>query len=176
MTTNKFKNEMGVLYLKALFFEQVNADKSTVVYTLKNEDHTVDGITYPSLYKLYMSVGDPTEYRFAINHLDSWDHWERLCECSWFKPYVEKWRRELDLKIKSESLARITAMSKVPSKEQFMANRYMLEKGWVPKEEQSKAQRGRPSKAEIKEAANDLVSTHSRTLTDLERLGITVKN
>lgn len=169
MTDNRFKNDMGVLYLKALFFETTNADKSTVVYTLKNEDHS----GFPSLYKLYMSVSDPTEYRFATQYLDSWDHWEKLCECSWFKPYVTKWRRELELKLKSEALARIYSMSRVPSKEQFQANKYVVEKGWEPKDGQG-TRRGRPSKEEVAKAAHEIVTTNSRLNDDLERLGIKV--
>lgn len=163
---NKFKNDMGTRYLKGLFYETTSSDKSTVSYTLKDEDH----LGFPSLYRLYLETNDPTEYQFAIKHLDGWVHWEALLKCSWFEPYVERWRRELELRFKSQSLQRIMTMSKVPSKEQFMANRYLLEKGWEPKVTNTK---GRPTKADITKAASEQVQITGRISDDLVRLGIT---
>lgn len=158
---------MGYRYTKALFFEKTLADKSTCVYTLKDDDHTVDGKTYKSLYKLYMDTNDPTEWRFATTYLDGWEHWEILCECSWFKPYIERWRRELELRMKSEALARIMREGKTNSKESFQANKYLLEKGWEPKTTQK---RGRPSKEEIAQEARTILESTSRIEEDFERL------
>jgi hypothetical protein len=45
-----------------------------------------------SLYKLYMSY--PTEYDAAMGILGSWQHWEKLCKCKWFKPYRDAWEDE----------------------------------------------------------------------------------
>lgn len=154
-------------YLKGLFFEQTGADKSTVVYTLKDSDH--EG--YPSLYRFYMEVNDPTEWKFAQEYLDGWEHWEMLTSCTWFKPYIARWRKELELRMKSEALARIMRESKTTSKESFSANRYLLEKGWEPKEGPSH-RRGRPSKDDIAKAATELASADKRLSDDLERLNI----
>jgi outer membrane protein assembly factor BamD (BamD/ComL family) len=52
---NPFRHEINnVKYLKGLFFEQVNSDKSTVLYTLKDVPH--EG--FPSFYQLYMAIRD----------------------------------------------------------------------------------------------------------------------
>lgn len=159
------KNPTNGMYLtRSLFFETTLADKTGVMYTLKDEDH--EG--YPSLYRLYMEEGDPTEWRFANKYLAGWAHWEKLCECVWFKDYLDRWRRELELKYKSESLARIITLSKTTSKEQFIANRYIIEKGWNSKE----STKGRPSKQQIREAANDYLSHNSQVMDDFKRLGI----
>ena len=38
---------------------------------------------------------------------ESWEHWDTLCDQPWFKPYILRWRRELEAKIKSLALERI---------------------------------------------------------------------
>jgi hypothetical protein len=155
---------MGTFLTKGLFFETTLADKSSVVYTLKDDPH--EG--FPSLYRLYMETKDPTEWKFANAHLGGWRHWELLCESEWFKPYVERWRKELELAIKSEALARIMATGRSSSKEAFTANRFIVEKGWEPKEPQNK--RGRPSKEEIRRAAEDHFVNARNLDEDFDRL------
>lgn len=165
--TNKFKNESGTRLTRGLFFEQTLTDKSSVVYTLKNEDH--EG--YPSLYRLYIeSVDrDPTEYHFATTYLDGWDHWEMLLECTWFKPYASRWRREARIRRSAFYLNQIARIAKSGSREALTASRYMLEEGWVPKEKNSK---GRPSKDEIQQEAKRQAELDNLTAQDAERLGI----
>lgn len=159
----QFKNSVGAKLLRGLFYETQLADKSSVVYTLKDQDH--EG--YPSLYRLYMETGDPTEWKFATAHLDGWEHWERLCECPWFKPYVERWRRELHLRIASNALARIMAESKTNSRDSFTANKYLLERGWEPKDSKKA---GRPSKDAIKAEATRLAASQTQINDDYDRL------
>lgn len=116
-----------------------------------------------------MAEGDLTEYEFANKYLDSWEHWKMLCECTWFKPYLERWREELYLKEAAKALRQIKALSKSSSRDAFQAQRYLLEKGWMPKEE--KAKRGRPSQDEVKKAAKEIATDESRILEDLKRIG-----
>jgi hypothetical protein len=143
---SRFKNSMGQWYLNALFFEQIGADKSTVVYTLKDEDH--EG--FPSLYKLYMDMEDVLEYEFANTHLGSWSHWETLTQCTWFKPYIQRWRKELQLKIQSKALRMLRKDAESDSKTSNSSNRYLLERGW-----REKNTKGRPSKEDVKRAAKE---------------------
>jgi hypothetical protein len=161
--TNKFRSSSNSRLLKALFYETTGADKATVVYTLKDSDH----LGYPSLYRLYMETDDPTEYRFATQHLDGWEHWQQLCECTWFVAYADRWRHELEVRMKSKALARIMTEAKTGGRDSFASNKYLLEKGWEPKEQ---AKRGRPSKAEIKEEAHKILSTSSRLEEDFFRI------
>jgi len=143
-----FKTPQGVFILGGLFFEQSPTDKSNVIYTLKDNDH----LGYPSLRRLYLEMGDPTEYFFALKHMDGWAHWERLCECEWFSQYLNRWRRELELCIRAKALIRIMALSENPnSKEAFGANKFLLAANWKPT-----ARVGRPNKEDIKEAAYDV--------------------
>jgi len=146
-----------------MFFEMTPADKSQVLYTLKNQDHQ----GFLSLYRLYMETGDPTEYRFAIAYLDGWEHWKQLSECNWFKPFVEKWREELQLRLASEALNRIISEAQSDRRESFAANKYLLEKGWQPK---GADKVGRPSKEAIKHQAERMVQDRSRIELDFNRI------
>ena len=161
----KFRNSTNGRYLKGLFFEQTLADKSSVVYTLKDWDH--EG--FPSLYRLYMEMEDLTEYEFANKYLDGWEHWEMLNACEWFKPYVERWRKELTLKVQARALKALRAEAQSSSKNSFVANKFLVDRGWVDKSEKSHG-RGRPSKDEVKKAA-DAIALHDKRLEeDLQRL------
>jgi hypothetical protein len=164
---SKFTNSSGTRFTKSLFYETTLADKSTVVYTLKDEDHQ----GFPSLYRLYMEACDPFEWRFANQYLQDWQHWNQLCELSWFKPLVTRWRAELDLKLKSEALSHIITEARSERREAFTANKYLLEKGWQAKD---KDDVGRPSKAKIRSEAEKLFheSSNSRIANDLERLNL----
>jgi hypothetical protein len=135
-----------------------------VVYTLKNEDH--EG--YPSLYRLYMETADPTEYRFACEHLDGWEHWETLSECAWFKPYITAWRRELDVRIKSLSLSRILQTASGGGRDAFQAGKYLLEGGWQGRDDRKRA--GRPTKDSIRREAEKLVTVSDQIKQDYDRI------
>lgn len=151
--------------LKGLFFETTLADKTGVMYTLKDEDH----LGYPSLGRLYLDMEDPTEYNFAIAYLESWTHWEQLLACNWFRPFIERWRRELDVKLKSKALAEIKTEARNGGKNSFTANRYLLERGWELKEPGA-AKRGRPSKEEIAKATDELLREKSLLEEDFNRV------
>lgn len=166
IVNNKFRNPASnQRLLRALFFEETGADKSTVLYTLKDIDH----LGFPSFYRLYMELDDPTEWKVAQELTDGWEHWEMLCACTWFKPYVTRWRKELELRMKSQALHRIKTEAKTGSKESFGANKYLLEKGWEPKESRG---RGRPSKDEVSRAAHELARADNQLSEDFKRLGL----
>ena len=79
------KSTTGKFLTKALFFETSTPpmrEKYPPVYTLKENAHTVDGVTYPSAYQIYMDSID--EYDAAQRLLDSSVHWDALTKCTWF--------------------------------------------------------------------------------------------
>lgn len=151
---NKFKSSIGSRYLNGLFFERTSADKATVLYTLKNEDHN----NYPSLYRLYMEFEDVTEWEFANTYLDGWDHWTMLCDCTWFSPYILRWRRELELKLRARALKLIRSEAESDSKNAYYANKFLLEGGWKEKSTTASNGAGRPLKA--KDTAKDEILAH----------------
>ena len=167
--TNKalFKNTSGARLTRGLFYECYE-DSSQAVYTLKTRDHPVGDKIYLSLYLLYMAEEDPTEFVFAEKYLVDHEHWLMISTGVWFKPHLEKWRRELDLKIKSQALKRIINTAKLGGRDALQANRYLIEKGWENK--QTTYSRGRPSKDEIKKEARRLSEEETRLTEDFNRL------
>lgn len=88
----------GHYLTKGLFYEfryQCN-DPDAAAYTLNENDIVKNDKPYKSMYKLYMQCD--TEYEAAKLLLDSWPHWVKLADSSWFKPYLEKWREEREIK------------------------------------------------------------------------------
>jgi len=163
-----FKNSSGQLLLKELFFEiSRDPSKENVMYTLKEEDHR----GYPSLKRIYMSYvdSDPTEYTFAVENFYSWTHWEKLCQCSWFKDYLEAWRFEKDLALKATALKRVMAEAAEGGKNALTANRYLIEKNFVGGE---KEKVGRPSKERIKEQAQILFERDKELDEDYNRISL----
>lgn len=163
---NIFRNPMGKRYLRGLFYEEMGEDKSSVVYTLKREDHQ----GFPSLYRLYMAIADPTEYRFAVECLDGWSHWQELSSASWFKPFIEEWRHELEVKLRSEALAQILAVSRdQANNNSYHANKYLLDGSWKPADAKK---RGRPGRG----STRDEIIAHGASLAEMEddakRLGL----
>lgn len=165
---SKFRNSNGVRLLRGLFWELTEGDKSSCLYTTKDNDY----LGYISLKRVYLEMADPTEYRFANEYLENYEHWEMLTNCSFFKPYVDQWRKELELKLKSEALLRVMEDARDEnSKTKFTANKFILEKGWEPN---TGTKRGRPTKNEIKQAAMEQLSERDRLNEDFERLQIRV--
>jgi hypothetical protein len=80
-------------------------------------------------------------------------------------PYIARWREELDIKLRSEALNRIVTESKSGSKSSFMANKFLLEKGWAAKDK-----KGRPSKDQVLSAAKELAKDNEVTNEDYLRV------
>lgn len=160
---SKYRSSSNTRYLKALFFEETGADKSTVLYTLKDQDH----LGFPSLYRLYMELDDLTEWEFANKYLDGWEHWQMLCDCTWFKPYIARWRTELELKTRAAALRALKVAATGEGNSSYHANKLLLEGGWKTKEGST---RGRPTKAQVEKEAIMQAEQHLKINKDYERL------
>ena len=162
--SSPFRNSVGQRYLKGLFYEELGIDKSSALYTLKDQDHK----GFVSLYRLYMECGDLTEYRFAMKYLDGWEHWEMLSSSEWFSQYISRWRRELELRIRSEALATIISVARATeAPNSYYANKYLLEGSWKPAGEK---RAGRPTKVAIQQEAHRIASKAQQEASDLERV------
>ena len=131
---------------KGLFLELDYTNTANAVYTLKPFDHLhADGKLYKSIKKLYVDIGDLTEWEFAHECFCSWTHWKQVQNCSPLKEHIEEWREELEVKMRSESLARIVLQSK--GDKGFTAAKYIAGKEYADKVA------GRPSKKQVAAAA-----------------------
>jgi len=110
------------------------------IYTLKEDDHEYNGKKYPSLKRLYLEIADPTEYDFANMCLLNWKHWQRLCENKLIRKYIDDWREELEVKLRSRGVK--AAMYEANSGN-FQAAKWVADRGW------STRGAGRPTKAEV---------------------------
>lgn len=155
----------GAYRTYSLFYENTYGDGGKAVYSLSDDDVTSpQGNFYPSLFRLYMKEEDQTEYEFATKHLYSWQHWEELLSKEWFKPIIERWRKELDLKIKARALRVLNeeAQDKT-SKNRFSAVKILLDRSW----DTEKQSVGRPKKI-IKEETFDTTEDYERLQSVLE--------
>ncbi len=164
---NPFKTHNNIHYLKGIFYElDTSEGKKVALYTLKDHEHK----GYPSLRECYLSCEDPTEYTFAETYLDGWPHFKKLCACSWFMDYLKEWREELEVKLRSKSLANIHNIAKnKDSKEHYQASKFLVDKGWEPK---AKAKTGPKTREKIREEAEKISNGKVEILDDWKRLNL----
>lgn len=165
MSAPVYTNATGRALTRGLFYETTLADKTGVLYTLKDKDH----MGFPSLYRLYMELDDITEYEFANAYLEGWAHWQMLCNSTWFKEFIDRWRWELELKTKALAIRRLRAESAEGGKNAYSANKFLVEGGWKDKDEKKNVV-GRPSQERIKQEAEKLNQMEKDIFDDHERL------
>ena len=95
--------------------------------------------------KTYVEIADPTDYQAAMVLIGNWEHWLALMKCPGFVEELEKWKEEVDTKLKSEAVSELIKQSKTDKG--TAAARWLAEHGYVDKK------RGRPAKK--KEEAGD---------------------
>ena len=162
---NPFKGLSGAHYTQQLFFETCGGDKSNAIYTLKDYDHEVDGVIYPSIKRLYVDLEDESEYTFATTYFDSWKHYKRLLALPWFSEVIEEAREELQVKLAGKALAALRADALSGSRSSISSAKFLVDK-FV----KSDAKVGRPSKEAIKRAATEMLGEKGEFQDDITRL------
>ena len=157
------KDTVGRFRTRSLFVEYKH-DAYPAPFTLQERD-TDKAL---SMYRLYMEIGDPTEYTQAIALLGSWKHWLVLCQCDWFP--IENWRLELRTKMESD---RFLEMQEVADKQKgttqgVSATKWLADRYGV----KPKTKRGRPSKEEKAVALKEELESKHDISSDAQRLGI----
>lgn len=135
-TREMLLDNQGRPLTQALFLE-LGYNTEFAVYTLKDWDHEYNGKLYPSLKQLYTQFEDVIEYDFANTYLLGWKHWQRICNNKALTPYVEEWRLELEMKLRSQAVKDIIDMT--ADEKSFQAKKWIVDKGW------DKRPAGRPS-------------------------------
>ena len=129
-------------YLTQSLFLEVGYNEAAV-YTLKDVDHEYEGKTYPSLKRLYLDMGDPTEYQFANQYLAGWDHWQKICKNKQLLAFIEGWRVELEIKLRSDGVMAVRRHSRSNNPTAWQAAKWLADKGWDVRGV------GRPSKEDV---------------------------
>ena len=158
---------------KALFYE-LSYDKPVhVLFTLKDDDIEVGNRHLHSLKKLYLSIvaEDPTEYTFAQSVFGNWDIWDTIRKSPLVKPYIDGWRRETEVKIKSSAIQSIIEESR-SGRNAYQASKLLLERGWIERETatatKEKARREQERKLDDE--------AYEKLKEDAERLGLTLED
>jgi len=166
----QLRTPQGKLRTKSLFWELSYFEPEHVIFTLREDDLVKNDKTYASLRKLYLSYccTDPTEYTFAWSVFGSWETWQQLARSNYIKKDVEAWRREVEVKIKSEAIRSIADEMRTGGRSSFGAAKLLLERGWLDDKSASKA------KAQLKAKEEEDLNTEAlRVLEDdAERLGL----
>ena len=177
---SELKDKMGRYRTQSLFWEYAflnnNREEDNVLdplFTIKDQNIERDGITYPSLKKIYMSYDHVPgfEYDFAMEVFNSWDHWTKLADNSTadVKEAIRTWRQELEIKIKASAVKSIMSASLDSDAKGVAAAKYLADKGYAPT-------RGRPSKEEVEREKKVAAGVNKDLEADMERLGLTVIN
>lgn len=174
-----FKAPSGKWLLGALFVDAVQTwrtddeYKQYALYSLKDQDVNLpvgsgpEVRGYPSLKRLYLEEEDLTEYLFATKYFGGWHHWKLICEGP-LRDKIAEWRTELELKLQAKALKSILIEAECGTKNQFQANKYLMQKGWVT----SDNRRGRPTKADIQKQASEIAHSDDIVSQAAKRLEI----
>ena len=117
---------------QALFWETRNSKyEKECLYTVKYKDKLYNNKTYKSLYQIYMSHLDPTEYDFVMHAFDgNFKQWEAIQNSKTLKDMgldTARWNQDLKTKLKSLTIqvVREDALNKesktAPSSAKWMA-------------------------------------------------------
>ena len=146
---------------QSLFLE-VGYDPEVAIYTLKDYDHEYEGKKFPSLKLLYLEMEDLIEYEFSYKYLLGWNHWQRICNNKLFTAKIQEWRKELELKIRSQAVADIINMT--AEEKSFQAAKWLADKGW------DKRQAGRPTNEAVEREREMQASLKDEYGADVKRL------
>lgn len=137
-----YKDAQGRFRTVSLFAETITASAKAKgyapVFTLRDE--CAAGL--PSLRKLFVLSNDPTGYQVAITALGSWQHWQKLYSTNWFMEYLEEWKIEQEVRMRSEAIMAIADEAKRGGASGNTAAKFIAKREW-------EARAGRPSKEEV---------------------------
>ncbi len=151
-----------------LEFNKMMHEEYPPIYTMREEPY--GGL--PSAYLIYMY--SDSEYEAAIKLVGSWHHWQRLLRS---KPFVngldnsamweglQTWRDEKEIKEKATAYNQLqinAAQGSVPAQKAILDGKT------------STSKRGRPSKEEIANAAQEQARLLRETKDDLQRIKLVI--
>lgn len=146
---------------QSLFLE-IGYNPEVALYSLKDYHYEYEGKMFPSIKLLYLEMEDVLEYEFSYEYFLGWDHWQRICHNKLFSTRIEGWRKELELKIRSQAVRDIIEMT--ADEKSFQAAKWLADKGW------DKRTAGRPTKSEVEAEREMQASLKDEYGADVKRL------
>jgi len=168
MTAQSFKTPQGKFRTQSLFWEY-RVPEAVPIFTIKDEDHEVDGVVYKSLKKLYMAYDHipEFEYEFAKEVLGGWGHWNAIVKNKLFTNLVSRWRLEKEVELQAKAYSAMIHTAMFEGSKGTTAAKFLAEKGWKG------TGRGRPSKEEVERERKQQAALMDEFTEDLERIGLT---
>lgn len=127
---------------------------------------------YIALKEVYMQIADPTEYQFAMAVFGSMRHWNEISDLVWTRDRVAEWRKELEIKLRSEAIMGIIDLVDDPETKEttkFQSLKWLAQSEFAEKETAS-TKKKKIKEAKVKDAVVDTISS------DFERLGISPRS
>jgi len=167
----------GHLLTVSLFYERAvsfKKDLNQALFSLKGRTlvNEVTGKNLIDARSTFVELEDPTGYKWATTYLESYEHFKRFEDATWFQEELTEWREEIETKLKARAINVVTQLllnEDASEGTRLSAAKYLAEQGW-----EKKSNRGRPSKKEV--AANLKRETRKRSVLtdDAERIGLKI--
>lgn len=165
-----FKDVNNKWRTKSLYIELTEAgDKYPAFFTLAEDDRKVDGSHYLSVKRKYLEYADPTEHIFATSIFGSYECWESQLNSPTIRPYIDQWRRELDLLLKAKGIKKL---KDAMEEGDVAAAKWFAESKFKGEDKSHPRNRGRPSKEEVARETKRMASESLSHKEAAERLGI----
>ena len=140
----------------------------------KKPQLVLEQIPLEALKEAYLAKEDPTEYFFAKEVFNDWDFWKDLRSYKGIAKEVEKWREELEVKLRAKSfIALLEEARDKKSRNSYDANKMIVREGW--KLPEANVGRGRPSKEDIKRELAKQAALEKEIMENAKRAGIVVE-
>lgn len=165
------RTPLGHYRTESLFLERWRPiETMRPAYTLEREqreDPRVPGSYLPSFQKRYVELMDPSGYQAAMDLLGSWTHWQKLRKCPWFREHMDVWNEEIVAALRAKGLGTFVKMA---DKGDLKAAEWLTQ--YTAEGPPVKSGRGRPSKAQIAQAARQAAESNQNLSEDAKRLGL----
>lgn len=96
------------------------------------------------LKKIYMEIGDPTEYQVAMAIFGRTEDWEKLVNSEFFKKHIADWRANLKAKLRSELVGKMLTLARGSTSGSLAACRALLADPWLTNTEVAAIGESRP--------------------------------
>jgi len=167
---HSWKASNGMMLTQALF-DEFNQDRTKFfpIFTTGREDIFLEGKYLWSFRRLYLEVGDPTDYLASTFLIGDPKHWNKLLASPVTRGFIEDCRNELEAKIKAEALSSLRVLASSGDSKGLAAAKYM-----ASLEYKNAGKRGRPSKEEKEGKLKQETRAHSDIMADAARIGLKV--
>jgi len=158
-----FLDSKGRYRTASLFWEFKNKNYSPI-YSLSPKDKG----ECPSLHQIYLELSTAPidgEYEFAMAAFGSWKQWTRICENTQLRAYIDEWRDELEVKVRSKAIKSLVETAAEEGSKGTAAAKWVAGGQW-------KTGKGRPTKAQVEHRKKIEAGIHSDTDEDAQRLGL----